>query len=89
MLLDLMGLERSEHLLKKPAAKHNYNWSKVALEMKHEFGDEFADEDTLERRHALLSLTSGTYEMGAEVADPGAFHVTRQPQQQSLYISVC
>ena len=71
-----MGLERSEHLLKKLAAKHDYNWSKVALEMKHEFGAEFADEDALERRHALLSLSAGTDEMEVEGGDPGAFHIT-------------
>ena len=51
----LMGVERNEHLLKKLAAKHNYNWSmQLALEMKHDFRAEFADEDTLDKRHALL-----------------------------------
>ena len=66
--------DRSERTLKKLAVDHDYDWSKVALQMKHEFGADFGDEDALERRHALLSLSAEIVnEVEAEDGESGAF----------------
>ncbi|EJK64056.1 hypothetical protein THAOC_15249 [Thalassiosira oceanica] len=63
----------SEHLLKKLAVEHDYDWNKVALQMKNELGGNFGDEDVCERRHALLSLGTNEMKTPAEDSESGAF----------------